>query len=76
MSDLAAQSCVLLFSENCPCRPVGVLYAPYVAFSGSQGAITSEQNVALLAVFSEAVTGLSASNFKASTYSSFRSLTS
>ncbi len=46
------------------CRPVGVLYAPYMAFSGSQGAVTSEQNVALLAVFSEAITGLSTSNFK------------
>lgn len=47
------------------CRPVGILYAPYMAFSGSQGAVTNDQNVALLAVFSEAVTGLSTSNFKA-----------
>ena len=52
-------------------RPVGVLYAPYMAFSGSQGAVTSEQNVALLAVFSEAITGLSTSSFKASATASF-----
>jgi len=41
-----------------------VLYAPYMAVSGSQGAVTSEQNVVLLAVFSEAVSGLTTANFK------------
>ena len=45
-------------------RPVGVLYAPYMAVSGEQGPVTSDQNVALVIVFSEAVTGLTTANFK------------
>ena len=46
------------------CRPVGQIYAPYMVFSGGQGAITSQQNVVLLIVFSEAVQGLATTNFQ------------
>lgn len=41
------------------------MYAPYMAFSSAQGAITSQQAVTLVIVFSEAVSGLTASNFQA-----------
>ena len=40
------------------------MYAPYMATSGNQGAVTSKQTVTLLIVFSEAVSGLTTSNFK------------
>lgn len=48
------------------CRPVGVIYAPYMAVSGDEGAVTNQQAVTLVIVFSEAVSGLTTSNFKAS----------
>lgn len=44
-------------------RPVGRLYAPYVAFSGELGAVTAEQSVVIVAVFSEPVLGLAPSQF-------------
>jgi hypothetical protein len=34
-----------------------------MSISGGQGAITSDQNVVILAVFSEAISGLTTSNF-------------
>lgn len=40
--------------------------SPYTVFSGSQGLITDEQNVVLALVFSEPVTGLTASSFSIS----------
>ena len=42
------------------------MYAPYMAYAGGQGAITSEQAIVLLVVFSEPVTGLTTANFQAS----------
>lgn len=45
-------------------RPVASLYAAYTATSGDQGAVTSEQDVVAVAVFSEPVTGLSPASFK------------
>ena len=48
------------------CRPVGQLFAPYMPFSGSQGLVTAEQDVVLLLVWSEPVTGLTANSFSVS----------
>ena len=42
---------------------MGQFIAPYALFSGSWGPTTSDQNVVLALVFSEPVTGLSASSF-------------
>ena len=48
------------------CRPVGRLTFPYAAFPGEQGLTTDEQDVRLLLVFSEPVTGLTVSSFSVS----------
>lgn len=48
------------------CRPVGQFFAPYMPYSGSQGLVTSEQNVVLLLVWSEPVTGLTPNSFSVS----------
>ena len=48
------------------CRPVGQLYAPYMPYSGDQGLVTGEQDVVLLLVWSEPVTGLTANSFSVS----------
>lgn len=40
--------------------------SPYTIYSGSQGLITSDQNVVLALVFSEPVTGLTANSFSIS----------
>ena len=45
---------------------MGRLYAPYVAFSGELGAVTAEQSVVVVAVFSEPVAGLAPSQFAVS----------
>lgn len=47
-------------------RPVGQFFAPYMPYSGSQGLVTSEQNVVLLLVWSEPVTGLAPNSFSVS----------
>ncbi|KAL3162994.1 hypothetical protein ABBQ32_009426 [Trebouxia sp. C0010 RCD-2024] len=47
-------------------RPVGQFFAPYMPYSGSQGLVTSEQNVVLLLVWSEPVTGLTPNSFSVS----------
>lgn len=45
------------------CRPRARLYGPYLGYSGDAGAITDEQSVAVVAVFSEPVTGVDARSF-------------
>lgn len=50
----------------CVCRPVGQFFAPYMPYSGSEGLVTSEQDVVLLLVWSEPVTGLSPTSFSVS----------
>ncbi|KAK9817300.1 hypothetical protein WJX72_012366 [[Myrmecia] bisecta] len=53
-------------TKNCTTlshRPVGKLYSAYMASSGDQGLVTSQQNVVLLAVFSKPITGLTTASF-------------
>lgn len=45
------------------CRPRARLYGPYLSYSGDAGAVTDQQSVVVVAVFSEPVTGMSASSF-------------
>ena len=42
------------------------MFSPYMPYSGEQGLVTTDQNVVLLLVFSEPVTGLAASSFSIS----------
>ena len=44
-------------------RPQGRMFAPYMAHASDLGAVTSEQNVVVLVVFSEPVTSLTAAAF-------------
>ncbi len=48
-------------------RPVGRLYAPYMAMSSDGGALTSQQAVALVMVWSEPTVGLATNQFKVRT---------
>ena len=48
------------------CRPVGQFFDAYMPYSGSEGLVTSEQNVVLLLVWSEPVTGLTPNSFSVS----------
>ncbi|BDA42482.1 probable extracellular serine proteinase at N-terminal half [Coccomyxa sp. Obi] len=53
-------------AKNCTTldhRPVGRLYAPYMAMSSDGGALTCQQAVALIMVWSEPITGLETSQF-------------
>ena len=45
------------------CRPRGRLYGPYLGYSGDAGAVTDQQSVAVVAVFSEPVIGVAAASF-------------
>ena len=53
-------------SAGACCRPVGQIMSPYAVYSGDQGLITSDQDVILVLVFSEPVTGLTAGSFSVS----------
>ena len=48
---------------GCAGRPRGRLYGPYLGYSGDAGAVTDQQSVAVVAVFSEPVTGVGADSF-------------
>ena len=50
----------------CACRPVGRMFAPYMAFSSDYGAVTDQQSCVLILVFSEPIVGLVATQFKVS----------
>ena len=51
---------------TCACRPVGRMFAPYMAFSSDYGAVTDQQSCVLVLVFSEPIVGLVATQFKVS----------
>ena len=45
------------------CRPRGALLSPTLPYSGGVGLVTGDQLVALVAAFTEPVTGLTAASF-------------
>lgn len=47
-------------------RPVGRMYAPYMAISSDGGALTGQQACAMVIVWAEPVAGLATSQFKVS----------
>ena len=59
---LARMICLI----TCARRPVGRMFAPYMAFSSDYGAVTDQQDCVLILVFSEPIVGLVAAQLKVS----------